>query len=60
VCKFEPIIDAYSKEKVEKQRKVLELALEALENSSDLVFKDVKKSHLRGLAIATIQGVLKP
>jgi hypothetical protein len=40
-------------------RKVLLIALEALENSSDLVFKDVKKSHLRSLAITAIQGVIE-
>jgi hypothetical protein len=57
VCKFEPIIDAYSKERVEKQRKVLEQALHALQLCATIVSNE--QIYRRDKAITAIQEVLK-
>jgi hypothetical protein len=57
VCKFEHIIDVYSKEKVEKQRKVLEQALEALQLCAQIVSNE--QIYKRDKAITAIQEVLK-
>lgn len=39
-------------------KKLLQQTLDALENSSDLVFKYVEKSYLRGLAITAIKAAI--
>lgn len=39
-------------------REVMQQALEALENSSDVIFQNVTKSALRGIAIAALREAL--